>query len=182
MRAFTFGHQAPIAEIAADGLNLDFRAKRDHAVWRYAEEFRRGHRIAVHHFKHPTPECAHAGVRGGHNYCPPHEKRRIHHFKVELLRPAFAKCLWNVRLLYEAITRDDTVEIVAEMRDLDMPFRCDTGNILGHHTQQYNSLVQHLVVFEIVQERHRHNVKTAGHVHGGARHARLGVHPTDEIG
>jgi hypothetical protein len=33
-----------------------------------SEKFRRGHRVAVHHLKHSTPECAHAPVPGSRKY------------------------------------------------------------------------------------------------------------------
>ena len=73
------------------------------------------------------------------------------------------------------------MEIVAEVRDLEAVRRRNARDVLGHDVQQHDALVQHLVVLEIVQQRHRHDVDAARHIDGGAAHARLVVDLGDEV-
>ena len=75
----------------------------------------------------------------------------------------------------------DRVEVIAEMDDLDALFGRDARDVLGRHLQQDDAPVQHLVVLEIVEQRHRYDIDPAGQIDGGSRHARFVMHLGDEI-
>ena len=163
-------------------LHLHLSAELDHPARRNAEELGRRQRVAVHEIEHLPPETAEARVPAGHDRDPPDEKGCIHHIEVELLRAAIVKHLRDVWVFHEAVAHPHGVEIVAEMSGLNALFGRDARHVLCRHMQEHDALMQHFVVLEIVQKRHRHHVEPAGHIDRGPGHAGLGVNLADEIG
>src|ERR1039458_2665491 len=66
------------------------------------------------------------------------------------------------------------------MGNLDALVRCDVRNVLCHHMQQHDALMDDLVVLEIMQQGHRHYIGSASQINGRARNARLIVDLDDE--
>jgi len=74
------------------------------------------------------------------------------------------------------------VEIVAEMRGLNALFGRDARHVFCRYMQEHDALMQHFIMLEIMEKRHRHHVEPAGQIDRGPGHAGLGVNLADEIG
>ena len=82
--------------------------------------------------------------------------------------PAPLEGAGDVGVVHEAVAHLNPVKALAQLLDLE-PLRLrDMRDVLRADGHQHHLLVQHLIVPDVVQQRHRHDRGVAGQEHGRA--------------
>src|SRR2546421_4589123 len=143
-------------------LQLYLRAELDDAVGGDIEEFARLGRVLGHGHKQSFAPERHTRSDRCDQRLARDKKRRVHHIERITAATALFKKRRNVRVLLEPKESLELLETAPELFN-PQPFpKRDFRNIARGERQQHHTLVQHLVVLEVVKQRMRYPPRHAG--------------------
>ena len=101
-----------------------------------------------------TPDC-HSGKAGWDQRFTVQEERGLHHVELKALGSAKLQCVWNIRLVLEAVVHRDAPGVIAQFLHDNTFLIRDIGNFLRYDRKYDDAFMQNLVVHQVVQQRMR---------------------------
>ena len=156
----------------ASGVRLDFNLhpEFDDPVGWQTEVGGRAGGIATQDGKQTGAPTDHPiGSTGGDDGLAAEEERRFHGLELQIERGATFQHVADVGFLEESVAGPHAPETTVQFLHFDAILIRHPGGFLENDRQNDNSAVQHLVVFEVVQQGEGGGIAVAGEVNGGAR-------------
>lgn len=135
------------------------------------EEFRGGDRVAGHEQEEPAADEVQFRHGCRHHGFPAEEIAALHGGEFDALGFQVFQPAGNVRAFHEAVGEGDFVNAGGDFLGGGAVFWFDLRHVERTDVNEENLLVQHLVVFEVMQQRVGNEIQIAGHEHGGAGNA-----------